>query len=85
MIGSNTADAEDDAEPSNEAEDWSCWVTVAGVSVVGVSGVVLVASVTSVRSNKRRYVKGDNSELKKVFLILNGAETADTLELSILT
>lgn len=44
LIGSNTADVEEDADPSNEAEDCSCWVTAAGVSVVGVSGVVLVTS-----------------------------------------
>lgn len=44
LIGSNTAEAEVDTDPSNEAEDWSCWVTAAGVSVVGVSGVVFVTS-----------------------------------------
>ena len=44
LIGSNTAEAEEDTDPSNEAEDWSCWVTVAGVYVIGVSGVLLVTS-----------------------------------------
>lgn len=44
LIGSNTADAVEDADPSKEAEDCSCWVTAAGVSVVRVSGVALVTS-----------------------------------------
>lgn len=47
LIGSNTADADEDADPSNEADDWSCWGTngvVAAFSVVGVSGVLLVTS-----------------------------------------
>lgn len=52
LTGSNTAEAEDDPDPSNEAEDRSCWVTVTGVSVVGVSGEVLVTSETGARGNK---------------------------------
>lgn len=49
LIGSNTAEAEDAADPSNEAEDCSCWVTVADVSVVGASGMVLVTSEINVK------------------------------------
>lgn len=44
LMGSNTAEAAEDADPSSEADDWSCCVTPAGVSVVGLSGVVLVTS-----------------------------------------
>lgn len=44
FIGSNAAEAADAADPSNEADDCSCWGTAAGVSVVTLSGVVLVAS-----------------------------------------
>lgn len=44
-MGSNTAEAAEDADPSSEADDWSCCVTpAAGVSVVGLSGVALVTS-----------------------------------------
>lgn len=48
LIGSNKAEAEDDTDPSSEAEDCSCWVAAADESVDGVSGVVLVASVECV-------------------------------------
>lgn len=44
LIGSNTAEADEDEDPSNEAEDWSCWVTAEGASVVGVSAAVVVAA-----------------------------------------
>lgn len=44
LIGSNTAEAEEDTDPSKEAEDCSCWVTAEGVSVVGMSAVVLITS-----------------------------------------
>lgn len=46
MTGSNTAEAEEDTDPSSEAEDRSCCVTATGVSVVGVRGELLVASET---------------------------------------
>lgn len=45
LAGSNATDAEDDADPSKEAEDSSCCVRLTGVSVVGVSGEVLATSV----------------------------------------
>lgn len=44
LTGSNTTEAEDETDPSNEAEDRSCWVTVTGVSVVGVRGEALLTS-----------------------------------------
>lgn len=44
LAGSNATDAEDDADPSKEAEDSSCWVRLTGVSVVGVSGKALATS-----------------------------------------
>lgn len=46
FMGSNAAEEDVDADPSREAEDWSCWVTAAVASVVSASGVVLVTSVT---------------------------------------
>lgn len=52
LAGSNAAEAEDDTAPSKEAEDRSCWVTVTGVSVVGVRGEVLVTSEMAVRDSK---------------------------------
>lgn len=53
LTGSNTAEAEDDTDPSNEAEDRSCWVTVIGVSVAGVRGEVLVTSETGYKVDNR--------------------------------
>lgn len=51
FIGSKTAEAEEDTDPSNEAEDWSCCVTAEGVSIVGVPGVLLVTADIEQRHN----------------------------------
>lgn len=52
MTGSNTAEAEEAADPSSEAEDSSCWVTATGVSVAGVTGELPVASETGETTDK---------------------------------
>lgn len=44
FIGSNAAEAVDDADPSKEADDCSCWVTAAAASVMGVCRAEVAAS-----------------------------------------
>lgn len=54
-MGSYPAEAEDDAGPSKEADDCSCWVTAAGVSVVGLSAVVAVTSEIKARMTQQKH------------------------------
>lgn len=64
LTGSNAVETEDDTDPSKEAEDRSCWVTVTGVSAVGVRGGPLVASATGARDRAETQSPGEQHTLK---------------------